>query len=101
MVERSIRRRRKSLPAGTTFAANKSLPMSDSSSLLVALCLPSQHLISPVSSSSLSGGRRSCLADVSRTMPRKVKAVVGPSSFSGATGMPKWSHTISILDIAS
>ena len=40
---------------------------------------------SPVSSSSLSGGRRSCLADVSWTIPRKVKVVVGPSNFSEAT----------------
>ena len=77
------------------------LPMSESSSLLVALCLDSQDLVSPVSSSSLSGGSRSCCADVSRTIPRRVRAVVGPSSYSEATGMPNWSHTVSILDIAS
>ena len=89
MVKRSIRWRRKSLLAGTTLAAKENLPMSESSSLLMALCLHSQDLVSPVSSSSLSGGRRSCLADVSRTMPRKVKVVVGPSNFSEVTGISK------------
>eukprot|EP00731_Ephydatia_muelleri_P032816 Em0024g360a len=44
VVERSIRRRRKSLPAGTTLAAKESLPMSEGNSLLVALCLDSQDL---------------------------------------------------------
>ena len=49
----------------------------------------------------LGGGRRSCCSNVSRTMPRKVRVVVGRSSFSEATGMPNRSHTSSTLDIAS
>ena len=47
------------------------------------------------------GGRRSCCSNVSRTMPRKVRVVVGRSSFSEATGMPNRTHTSSTLDIAS
>ena len=42
MVERSINPRRNRRPAGTTLAANDSLPMNGNSSLFVVLCCPSQ-----------------------------------------------------------
>ena len=60
MVDRSIRQQRKSLAAGATLA-KESLPMSESSSLLVALCLDRQDLVSPVGCSSLSGGQAKLL----------------------------------------
>ena len=56
MVDRSIRQQMKSLSAGATLAAKESLPMIESSSLLVALCLDNQDLVNLVSCSSLSGG---------------------------------------------
>ena len=52
VVDRSIRRQSKSLTAGATLA-KESLPMSESSSLLMALCLDNQDLVSPVSCTSL------------------------------------------------
>ena len=100
MVDRSIRWQRKSLTAGATLA-KESLPMSESSSLLVALCLDNQDLVSPSAVPACQGGRRSCCADVLITMPRVVRVVVGPFSFSEATGMPNWSHNSSTLYMAS
>ena len=45
VVERWIRRRRNRRPAGTTLAAKDSFPMSDRSSLLVAVHFPSHDIV--------------------------------------------------------
>ena len=97
MVDRSIRWQRKSLAAGATLA-KESLPMSESSSHLVALCLDNQDLSAVPA---CQGSRQRCCADVSSTMPRKVRVVMGPFSFSEATEMLNWAHTSSTLYMAS
>ena len=101
VVESWMRRRRNRRPAGTTLAAKDSFPMRDRSSLLVALRLPSHDLIRDEISCSFSGGNLSCCREESRTMPRKVMQVAGPSHFSVATGIPIASHTWSMVDMDS
>ena len=101
VVESWMRRRRNRRPAGTTLAAKDSFPMRDRSSLLVALRLPSHDLIRDEMSCSFFGGNLSCCSEESRTMPRKVMQVAGPSHFSVATGIPITSHTWSMIDMDS
>ena len=96
-----MRRRRNRRPAGTTLAANESFPMSDRSFLFVTLRLPSHDLVRDEISCSLSGGNLSCCREESRTMPRNVMQVAGPSHFSVATGTPILSQTWSMVAIAS
>ena len=101
VVDNSVSRRRKRRPDGTTLAANDSLPISDRRSLFVVLCFPSQDLIKRVISCSLSGGNRSCWSAMSMVMPRNVMVVAGPSSLSKATGIPSFSHTLSMVSVDS
>ena len=68
---------------GANLAANESFPMRDRSSLLVTLRMPSHDLVRDEISCSFSGGNLSCSSEKSRTMPRKVMQVDGPSHFSG------------------
>ena len=93
VVDRSINRRRNRHPAGTTLAANDSLPMKDSSSRFEALRRLSQDCTSSRISASFSCGRESVRASESRRIPRNVIWVDGPSSLSKATGTPKCSQT--------
>ena len=99
MIDRWIRRCKKRRPAGTTLAANASLPMRDRSSLLVDDHLPNQDLVREVMSCSLVRGSLSCCSEESSSMPRKVRQVAGPSDFSMATGMPSSWQTCLMVDM--
>eukprot|EP00731_Ephydatia_muelleri_P034512 Em0063g17a len=61
----------------------------------------SQDLIKRVISCSLSGGNRSCWSAMLIVMPRNVMVVAGPSSLSKATGIPSFSHTLSMVSVDS
>ena len=81
-------RRRNDLPGFTTTQACCNFPARDSSSFFMHERFPIQVETSALSSTSLACGRRSCSVMVSISMPRKVRHVVGPSSFWVATGTP-------------
>ena len=73
------------LPGFTTLHACCSFPTSDSSSFKVQKFLPSQlATMTSAQSAFLPGGID--MATVSISIPKKVRVVAGPSSFSGATG---------------
>ena len=75
----------------TTLQANASLPMSDSSSLLVQVRLPRMWCIACSSSVFLSLVMDAVMVVESSSTPRKVMVVDGPSSFSGFVGEPnRW-----------
>ena len=94
LVLRMIRRRRNSHPAGTTRAAYESFPMRDRSSRLVVDRLEDQWSSSQSSSPSFSAGSRISCCDESSCRPKKVRTVVGPSTFSITTCTPSWAATL-------
>ena len=56
-----------------------------------------QALSSSSSSESLSGGKEHSMRLESIRIPRKTSRVVGPSSLSGAKGMPRRSAVLTII----
>ena len=86
-LSRSNMRLRNVLPGRTTLQACCSFPVSDHSSLMLQNFLPLHWARRTCSSVSLSWGRRKHIRTESSSMPRKDKPVVGPSSFSIATGI--------------
>ena len=97
VVERSISRRRKRRPGGTTLHAKANLPMRKSNSLFVQVRLPRMWPIACSSSVFLSFVMEAVMERESRSMPRKVMAVVGPSSFSGFVGEPIRWHRVFMI----
>ena len=93
-VLRVINLRRKRRPAGTALAAKASLPMSESSALLVVFLRWSQCVNSMTISSSFAFGSLICLRIESSSKPRKISVVAGPSTLSIATGKPSSLHTL-------
>ena len=85
-----IRRRRKMRPAGMMRQPKDSLPIRESSSRLRHLLQVDQYCNEASNSDSLSSGKDDSMEVVSITIPRKTRRVVGPSSLSGARGMPNW-----------
>ena len=79
-------------PLLTTFVACWRRPTKDKISLLVAFFLWSQVDSSCWIQCNLSPDKRISMRCVSKTIPRKVKEVVGPSAFSNARGMPRSVH---------
>ena len=49
------------------------------------------------SSESLSGGKQHSMRLESISIPRNTRRVVGPSSLSGAKGMPRWSAVLTMV----
>ena len=72
-------------PAGTTLQAKDSLPIMDSNSRLVHFL---NELIAVSNDDFCSEEILASMVIVSRTMPRKVRRVVGPSTFSVLIGAP-------------
>ena len=81
-------------PGGTTRAAKFSLPRRDNSSFWVHFRRGMVLSRRAIRWLCLSGGRRASKRRVSRRMPRKVRAVVGPSVFSVAMGTPRYAQTV-------
>ena len=75
-------------PAGTTLQAKDSLPIMDSNSRLVHFFDVLNELIAVSSDDFRSEEILASMVIVSRTMPRKVRRVVGPSTFSVLIGAP-------------
>ena len=83
---------RNDFPGQTTAAAWFRWPSSSWSWCLEALCLPTHEARRAFSAVSLSCGRDSVIVAELISMPRKVIAITGPSTFSRATGRPKRLH---------
>ena len=83
---RSIRRRRKILPGGITLQANASLPISKSWRRFVQVRLPRRSSMAFRSSVFRSTVMEACIEVVLRRIPRNVREVEGPSSFSTFVG---------------
>ena len=92
MPTRSIICRRNDLPGLTTRQACCNVPMRDSSSRFVHDFLCHHCPRSAQMRESFSWGRRRTPALVSISMPKNVRCVEGPSSFSRASGTPNSSH---------
>ena len=86
VVLRSMSRRRKILPGGTTLQANASLPMSESRRRFVHVRFPRRSKMALRISVFRSAVMEACMEVVSRRMPRNVREVEGPSSFSTFVG---------------
>ena len=78
--------RRKILPAGTTLHAKDNLPIRESSWRLVHLECCNNDCNDDMRSCSRSSVMLAVMVDVSISIPRKVRQVVGPSTFDGLIG---------------
>ena len=92
-LDRSIRRHRKVLPESTIFETNANFPISDSGSRLMIFFETLNDFRSAVSSDRFSSGRRSSILSVSIIMPKYGSTVRGETTFSGASGIPRFSKT--------
>ena len=86
MVLRSISLHRKILPGGMTFDAKASLLISERSFLFMHVRFPWSSWIACRSSVFLSAVMEACIVVVSRSIPRKVRVVEGPSCLLGFVG---------------
>ena len=71
--------------------------MRDSNSCLVQAFLESHTLMNCCKLANFFSGSRSFIASVYISIPRNVKQVVGPSTFSGARGTPSEVHTSEMI----
>ena len=78
--------RRKILPAGITLHAKDNLPIRESSWRLVHLECCNNDCNDDMRSRLRSSVMLAVMVDVSISIPRKVRRVVGPSTFDGLTG---------------
>ena len=97
VVLRSIKRLRKMRPAGMIRQAKLSLPIRERSSLLMHFFRQDQVRSSATSSESLSGGKEHSMRVESISIPRNTRREVGPSSLSGAKGMPRRSAVLTMV----
>ena len=86
----------KSLPAGITFAAKASLPISESRFRFVHFSIVEKVCSSCIKALSLSWGRLIVCVMVSTSTPRKVILVVGGVRFSSLVATPSRLHKDSI-----
>ena len=95
-MERSIRRRKKILPGGTTLQAKESLPIRERRVRLVQV-REARILWREWRSSALrSAEMEAVMSTELSSMPRKVRVVVGPSVFSDFSGAFTCSHSEAI-----
>ena len=92
-MERSIRRRKKILPGGTTLQAKESLPIRERRVRLVQV---REARMLWRSSALRSAEMEAVMSTEFSWMPRKVRVVVGPSVFSGFSGAFTCSHSEAI-----
>ena len=91
---------RKMRPAGITLQAKASLPIKDRSCRLEHVRPESGRRLNLRSSSiraaSFSSGRRACMRTVSNSIPKRVRMVLGPMTFSGLRGACTASQRVSM-----
>ena len=87
---------RKIRPGRMILAACDSFP-SDRSSRFFTAFLEDQSANRFCSSFTLASGRRISILAVSKQMPRKVRDVAGPSTFSCSSGKPSWLQVVVIV----
>ena len=88
-------------PAGMTFAAKTSFPITDSSSRLVQDLRRQKSLSSDRSSVSLLSGSRAIWATVSSSIPKKGRMVVGSIVFSSLTMRPNSTQRAMMVSLSS
>ena len=99
MVLRSINLHRNIRLGGTTLLAKASFPMTDSSSRLVHVRLPFSSVMAMRISDFRSEVIDASMVVESRRIPKKVREVEGPSSFSGLVGELMRLHTPFVVSI--